>query len=95
MVVALCEFSLAITDNDSLKGKRSVVKSTIQRVQNKFHISVAEVDDNDCLDHAILGFAVVGNDTRFVNSVADKVLNFIDELGLAQLMDDRKEIFHW
>lgn len=94
-MVALCEFSLAITDNHSLKGKRSVVKSTIHRVQNKFRISVAEVDANDCLDHAILGFAVVGNDTRFVTSVADKVLNFIDDLGLAQLMDDRREIFHW
>jgi len=95
MVVALCEFTLSLAGNDSLKGKRSVVRGTIQRVQNKFHISVAEVDDNDALGHAVLGFAVVGNNSRFVESVATKVLRFVDNLGLAELTDDHFEVFHW
>ena len=85
MYVGACELVLGLSGNDSLKGKRSVVKSVIQRTRNRFNVAMAEVDDNDVHGRAVLGFAVVGNDKRFVNSVIDKIVDFVEETGLAPI----------
>ncbi len=92
MFVGVCRLDLSIEDNFSLKGKRAVVKRVIQRTRNRFNIAMAEVDDNDVHSRAVLGFAVVSNDKRFVNSVLDKVIDFIEELGDAPIEDVRYQI---
>ncbi len=66
----------------------------IRRIDNTFNISVAEVDLNDSHDWACIGFSIVGNDARLVNSKLDKVINFADELGLAMIADSAIEIVH-
>ena len=85
--VGVCRFELWIEDNESLKGKRSVVKRTIQRTRNRFNCAMAEVDDNDVLNRAVLAFTVVGNERRFVNSMVNKIVDFIEELGTAPVGD--------
>ncbi|HHT9147289.1 MAG TPA: DUF503 domain-containing protein, partial [Candidatus Wunengus sp. YC61] len=67
-----------IHDNFSLKGKRQVLKRVIDRVKQKFNVSIAEVGENDKWQRAQVGFCVVGNDKRYVNSSLDKIANFID-----------------
>ena len=85
--VGVCRFELCIEDNESLKGKRSVVKRTIQRTRNRFNCAMAEVDDNDVLTRAVLAFTVVGNERRFVNSMVNKIMDSIEELGTAPVGD--------
>lgn len=92
MVVGLMELSLALYDNSSLKAKRSAVKRIIHRTQNKFNVSMAETDEQDCTDRAVLGCAVVGNDGRFLRSSLDKIENFVVQLGLADVLDAPKTI---
>ena len=92
MIVGVCRIELGIAGNDSLKGKRSVVKRVIQRTRNKFNVAMAEVEDNDALGHAVLGFAVVGNETRFINSCIDKIVDFIEAEGDAPIIDVQFEI---
>ena len=82
-----CRFELWIDDNESLKGKRSVVKKTIQRTRNRFNCAIAEVDDNDILTRAVLAYTVVGNERRFVNSMISKINDFIEDLGTAPVGD--------
>jgi len=41
-----------------------------------------------------IGFSIIGNDSRVVNSKLDKVLNMADDLGLAQIADTQIEIIH-
>ena len=96
MVVGVCRLTLTIPEglNDSLKGKRGVVKRVISRTRNEFNVAMAEVGDNDVWDSAVLGFAVVANDHRFVNQVVDKVVHFIQELYLAEVEDWETEILH-
>lgn len=79
---------------NSLKGKRKIVKSIIQRIRNNFNISVAETDFNDSHDWLEIGFSITGNDSRVVNSKLDKVIDFADELGLAVIVDAQIEIIH-
>jgi hypothetical protein len=95
LIVGVCEVELAIEDNFSLKGKRSVVKKVIDRCQQKYNLAIAEVDANDELARAVLGFAVVGNDSRFVNSMVDKIVQFIDEVGDAPVTHHSFEIINF
>ena len=94
MVVGTCRITLAIPENASLKGKRSVVRRVIARVRAVFNVAIAEVDALDAWDIAVLGFAVVGNDHRFVNQVLDKVVDHIEGLYLAEVEDHTFEILH-
>ena len=77
MIVGVCKIKLRIPENMSLKGKRSVVKSIITQLKNKFNVSVAEVDDQQLWQIATLGVCSVSNDSRYTNEVLSKVTNFI------------------
>lgn len=94
MVVGTGKIKFRLYDVSSLKGKRKIVKSIISRIRNKFNISIAETEYNDSHSWAQIGFSIVGNDPRVVNSKLDKVFNMADELGLAQIVDTQMEIIH-
>ena len=94
MIVGIGQIKFKLYDVHSLKAKRSVVKPIISRLQNRFNISVAETDLNDSHDWAQIGFALVGNDARIINSKVDKVFNAADRLGLAVIVDTHMEIIH-
>ena len=90
--VGVCRLELALDDNFSLKGKRSVLKRLIQRTRNRFNVAMAEVDMADVHTRGVVGFSVIGNDRRFVNSCIDKIVDFIEELGEAPIIDCRFQI---
>lgn len=94
MVVGICKIDFLIHDNHSLKGKRRVIKSIIGKVKSRFNISIAEVENNDLLQRGSLGIAAIGNDEKFINSKLDKILNFIDELHLVDIVDHSFEFIH-
>lgn len=81
-----------IHNNSSLKGKRQVLKRVIDRVKRKFNVSIAEVGENDKWQRAQVGFCVVGNDKRYVNSSLDKIANFIDDLRVVDILNSEIEI---
>ena len=94
MVVGICRIRLAIPENASLKWKRSVVRRIVSRIRQTFHVAVAEVEDMDAWETAVLGVVAVGNDHRVINSVLDKVVAFVQELYLAEVEDHTIEIQH-
>jgi len=95
MHIGACKVRLRLPENHSLKGKRQAVKPIITRVANKFNVAVAEVDDQDLWQLATLGITCVGNDSRHINEVLSKVVQFIDSLkGDAELLDYEIEILH-
>ncbi|MDD5094596.1 MAG: DUF503 domain-containing protein [Dehalococcoidia bacterium] len=95
MNVGVLRLKLHMPENGSLKGKRQVLKSITSRVQNKFNVSIAEVDDNDLWQLMTLGVVCVGNDGRYVNEVLSKVATFIETVrGDAEILDYEIEILH-
>ena len=94
MVVGICCLELRISENNSLKGKRRILKSMIERVTNKFNISMAEVGDHDIWQSSQIGFCMVGNDKRFVNSALDKIIDFIDAMNIAEIIESDIEIIN-
>ena len=79
MHIGLCKIKLRIPENESLKGKRQVIKSIIARVQNKFSVCIAEIDDNDMWQMASIGVACISNDSRHANEILSHVVDFINE----------------
>lgn len=94
MVVGVGTLELYLFGVVSLKEKRGVVRSVIQRVQNQFHVSVAEVGSLDLHHKATIGFAVVSNDSRLANSVLDKIVDAVEGYGLAEVGRPNLEVLH-
>jgi uncharacterized protein YlxP (DUF503 family) len=84
---------LLLAENHSLKGKRGVLRSIQARVSNQFNISVAECGDQDLWQSAILGFGVVGSSRPIVEATLRKVVEFVDNLGLAEIGASEIEFF--
>ena len=94
MVIGILEVTLAVPAA-SLKEKRSVIKRIINRSRNKFNVSAAEVEAQDHVGSAVLGFTTVGNDARYLRSTLDKLLNFIEALYLAEIVDHELTTEHY
>lgn len=93
MVVGTLKIEFRLYDNRSLKGKRKVVKSIVDKVKYRFNVSIAEVGSNDMWQKIELGISTVGNDRRHVDSSLNRTLSYIDSLYLAQIVDTQMEIF--
>jgi len=94
MVAGLGVITFRLHDCRSLKGKRKIVKAIIGRLRNNFNVSVAEIGSNDIYQRAEIGFALVGNNRKLINSKIDKIINLADELGLAEIIDSEMEIIN-
>lgn len=78
MIICVCEIELEIFGADSLKAKRQVVKSVTTRLRNKFNISIAEVDQLDAYQLAVLGVAVVSNSQDHAHRQITKVVKWLE-----------------
>lgn len=78
MLVGTLLVQLYIPEASSLKDKRQVVKGVVQRVQNKFNVSVAELYNEDLWQRATIGVAIVGDDSEYLQRQLQFVLNFLD-----------------
>ena len=78
MNVGVCKLKIHIPESQSLKDKRSVVKSITARLQNQFNISIAEVDDNELWQIATIGVACVSNNNHRVDEILNSVIAVIE-----------------
>jgi hypothetical protein len=95
MVVGVMELHLALYDNSSLKAKRSVVKRVIHRTRNTFNVAVAEIEDQDMTDRAVLGCVAVGSSKAYIEGMLEKVQSFVERMALADVLDAPRTIEHF
>jgi len=95
MVVGTGIITLRLHGCRSLKEKRKIVKPIIIKLKNKYNVSLSEVGSNDVYTKAEIGFALTGNDRRFINSVIDKLIHYIECSGTAEMLDTDFEIFNF
>jgi uncharacterized protein YlxP (DUF503 family) len=81
MIIGVMTAHLSLHGISSLKGKRSIVKSLIGRLRSRFNISISEVDHQDSKSIAVLGIAVVSNDSVFIDKQLDSILDFMRNDG--------------
>lgn len=92
MRIGTCTLKLIIYESHSLKDKRRVLKSIIERIRSKFNVSIAEVDLNDNWRNAVIGFACVTNESKYANEIISKIINFVDEDSRVEIIEENIEI---
>jgi uncharacterized protein YlxP (DUF503 family) len=74
--------TLRLPESGSLKDKRQVVRSVMQRARNKFQVAIAEVAENDAWQLAVLGAACVSNERRHAESILNEIVEFVRDYRL-------------
>jgi uncharacterized protein YlxP (DUF503 family) len=94
MFVGVLRLTLYLPSPGSLKSKRHLLRSAIDRVKAKFNVAIAEVGENDLWQRSVVGVTAVGNEHAFVNETLDKVTDFVASVhgGQLQLTDRALEI---
>ncbi len=92
MVVGTLSVVLHLHGMRSLKDKRSVIRRILSKTRDTFNVAAAEVAHQDAHDRADIAFATVGNDVSYVNAVMDKVLDHVENMHLAEIVDHDIEI---
>jgi len=96
MVIGILRIDLYMNGSRSLKAKRQILKSLIQRVKSRFNnVSVSEVGSHDLWQKATIGISIVGTESRVVNSVMDRVTLFIETTGVVEMGNREFEIIHF
>lgn len=83
---------LHFPDSQSLKAKRQILSSLTTRLRGKFNVSVAEVDEQDLWQKAILGIACIANESGRVNQVLDQALNMVQVNPSLELLRSHREL---
>jgi uncharacterized protein YlxP (DUF503 family) len=86
-------FSLRIPGSSSLKDKRQVIRSLMQRIRNKFQAAVAEVADNDAWQLATIGVTVVSNSAQHCDQMLREIVAYVEESRLdAEVTDIETDV---
>ena len=92
MMIAAMTFRLHAPWVHSLKEKRMIVKSLVAQIQNRFHISAAEIGEQDTHQIIVIGAAAVVPHNALANSLMDDVTRFVETATDAQLLEENLEI---
>ena len=92
MGIAVMTFRLRASWVHSLKEKRVIVKSLIAKLQNRFHVSAAEVDEQDTHQIIVIGVAAIVPHNALADSLMEAISLFMEENMEAEIIDEEREI---
>ena len=92
MKIAVITFRLHAPWVHSLKEKRMIVKSLIAKLQNKLHVSAAEIDEQDTHQIAVIGVAAIVPYNAAADSLMEKISLFVEENTEAEIIDEEWEV---
>ena len=92
MRIACITFTLRAPWVHSLKEKRMIVKSLIARLQNRFHVSAAEIDEQDTHQIIVIGAVAIVPHNAMADSLMEEISLFVEEHCEAEILDETREI---
>ncbi len=87
MIVAIGTFEMHFPEVHSLKEKRQILRSLIDRVRAKFNASIAEVANNDLWQRGTVGVAMVANDRLLLQQMAQKIDEILADHSSVEIVD--------
>ena len=87
MIVGVLHVECSLPGTQSIKDKRRIVRSLLDRLHHRFHVAAAEVTHQDSWRRAGLAVAYVSTDARHADEVLARVAREIDRQGDLVLMD--------
>ena len=92
MRIAVMTFRLHAPWVHSLKEKRMIVKSLVAKLQNKFRVSAAEIDEQDVHQIIVIGAAAIVPYNAMADSLMDEISLFVEENCEAEILEEAREI---
>ena len=92
MRIATITFRLRAPWVHSLKEKRMIVKSLVAKLQNKFHVSAAEIDEQDVHQIIVIGVASIVPHNAMADSLMDEISEFVESNTDAEIVEEYREI---
>lgn len=92
MFVGIVRIELHLPGSASLKDKRAIVRSLKERIRQRVHAAVAEVDHQDLWQRAALGVAVISGERRQIGEMLQSVRNLVEGAPGADLVDWQEEL---
>ncbi|MBE3587023.1 MAG: DUF503 domain-containing protein [Thermoanaerobacteraceae bacterium] len=92
MVVGVLVLELRMGEANSLKSKRRVLKSLLDKVKARYNVSVAEVGKQDTWQFSTVGVSFVSNDSAHVHRTLSAVVRFVEGMGTVEVLDVRTEL---
>jgi uncharacterized protein YlxP (DUF503 family) len=87
MITESAKLTFYIAHANSLKDKRQVCRSLIDKTRQRFNVSVSEVDTQDTHQTLTIGIAVVSGDTTHARRSLDEIIRFMEEHADAELTE--------
>ncbi len=88
MLIAAALIELSVPDSGTIKARRSLAKAVKDRLCKRFNLSVAEVGDPDDRQSVCIGCVMVGIDPRHLRNAMEKVVRYVESLGLSEGVSD-------
>ena len=92
MKIAVLSFRLYAPWVHSLKEKRMIVRSMIAKLQNRFHVSAAEIEEQDTHQIIVIGVAAIVPHQAMADSLMDEISRFVEENTEAEILDEVRVI---
>ena len=92
MRIATIIFRLRAPWVHSLKEKRMIVKSLVAKLQNRYNVSAAEIDEQDTHQIIVIGIAAIVPHNAFADSLMEDISQFVEENTEAEIIDEEREI---
>ena len=92
MNIAAMVFRLRAPWVHSLKEKRMVVQSLTAQLRNRFHVSAAEIDEQDTHQIIVIGVAAVVPNNALADSVMEEISRFVETATDAEILEETREI---
>ena len=92
MDIAAITFRLHAPWVHSLKEKRMIVKSLTAQLQNRFHVSAAEIDEQDTHQIIVIGVAAIVPHHAMADSLMDELSQFVETATDAEILEENREI---
>ena len=64
-----------------------IVKSIVAKLQNKYHVSAAEIDEQDVHQSIVIGVAAIVPHNALADSLMDEISMFVEENCEAEILD--------
>ncbi|MCX7721080.1 MAG: DUF503 domain-containing protein [Dictyoglomus thermophilum] len=87
MLIGVCRVIISIPESFSLKEKRKIKRSIVDKVRSKFNVSIAEVDSQEIWNELVLGISIVSTESKYIYEVMSEIIKLIEEQKDTELID--------
>ena len=84
-MIGICTLDIYLPTTRSLKDKRRIIRSMLERIRNKFNISISELENQDVWGRATLGMAIITTDSAYAQQVLGAAAKIFDQYAEAEV----------